>query len=163
MARPRRRKQTPYERRNERAKMLGYRSYYDYRLHDNGRLAPGPIQLTAETRARRRGHRSTGDFLQSLREGDLIVMPQGISSVVFDENRRGGQGAYEEIVKTVIYARNGRERTFALRNLTRAELIEAIREEQRRGAIFSPAPSLDQRRLVTEQELRPAPRRKKAA
>lgn len=148
-----------YRRRNERARSLGYRDYYDYRLHDSGRLPPGPLELTPEERARRRGHRGTADFLRSLGEGDLIIMPMGLSSIVFDEHARRGVGAFEEIVKTVIYAASGRERTFALRNLARNELIDTILEEQRRGAIFSPSPSLDQRRLVSPAELKPAKRK----
>lgn len=163
MARPRKaaqRKLSPaYAKRNQRAQALGYTSYYDYRLHDNGRLPPGPVVVSREERARRRGHRGTTDFLRSLGEGDLIIMPLGISSIIFDENARGGVGAYEEIVKTVVYATSGRERTFALRNITRAELIATIKEEQRRGAIFSPSPSLDQRRLVTDVELRKGKRK----
>lgn len=138
-----------YERRDARARALGYESYYDYRLHDNGRLPPGPLDLSQEERARRRGHRSRLDFLRSLGEGDLIILPYGISSVEFDEDARDGVGAYREIVKQVLYEATGRERVFTLRNLTRDELVDTIEEEQRRGAVFSPAPSLDQRRLVT--------------
>lgn len=161
MARPRKAPETAYQKRNRRARAAGYRNYYDFRLHDNGRLPPGPLELSGEERARRRGHRGTADFVLSLGEGDLIVMPMGLSSIVYDENARRGVGAYEEIVKTVIYARSGRERTFALRNLTRDELVATIREEQRRGAIFSPSPSLDQRRLVSAEELRAPKRRAK--
>lgn len=153
MARPRKEPASPaYQKRDARARRLGYRNYYDYRLHDNGKLPPGPLVLSPEQRRRRRGHVGRQAFLASLREGDLIIMPFGVSSVVFDPKLRKGQGAYLEIVKLVISASNGRERTYSLRRLTRDELVETIAEEQRRGAIFSPAPSLDQRRLVSELE-----------
>lgn len=152
MPRPRR-PQTPYERRNARAKALGYRSYYDYRLHDHGRIPPGPLRISKAERARRRGHRGRADFLASLGPGDLIIMPYGITSVVFDEDARDGEGAYLEIVKLVIDGETGREREYTLRNLTRDELIDTIYEEQQRGAVFSPAPSLDQRRLVADTEV----------
>jgi hypothetical protein len=153
MARPRKpqrkRGNTPaYERRDARARALGYENYYDYRLHDNGRLPPGPIEMSPAERARRRGHRGRLDFLRSLGEGDLIIMPYGLSSVEFDDDARGGEGAYVEIVKLVIDGDTGADRTYILRNLTRDELADTIEEEERRGVIFSPAPSLDQRRLV---------------
>ena len=160
MARPRRKpaarkpaKPTAYERRNQRARELGYRNYYDYRLHKNGRIPPGPLTLSPAERARRRGHRGRNDFLRSLGEGDLILLPYGISSVEFDESARDGEGAYAEIVKLVIDAQTGDEREYVLRNMTRAELIETIYAEQERGAVFSPAPSLDQRRLVADTDI----------
>lgn len=152
MARPRK-PPTPYERRNARAQALGYRNYYDYRLHFNGRVPPGPINVTPAERRQRRGHRGRADFLASLREGDLIILPRGLSSVEFDEDARDGEGAYIEVEKLVIHARSGRESTWVLRNLTRDEMIDTIFREQQRGAVFSPAPSLDQRRLVTDDEV----------
>lgn len=115
-------------------------------------MPPGPLKLSAAERARLRGHRGRVDFLRSLGEGDLILLPYGLSSVEFDEDARDGEGAYVEVVKVVIDAANGSEREYVLRNLTRDEMIATIEEEQRRGAIFSPAPSLDQRRLVTDEE-----------
>lgn len=160
MARPRRqskRKGAPRSERtkrdNARARALGYKDYYDYRLHDFGRVPPGPIKLSPAERAKRRGHRGRADFLSSLDEGDLIILPYGISSVDFDEDARDGEGAYVEIVKLVIDASTGEEREYVLRNLTRDELIETIYEEESRGAVFSPAPSLDQRRLVSDLEI----------
>lgn len=150
MPRPRR-KPSAYQRRNERARALGYTSYYDFRLHDHGRIPPGPLELTAEERSRRRGHRGRQDFLDSLREGDLILMPQGLAAVEFNPAARRGVGAYVLVEKLVISASSGRERTFRLRNLTRAELEHTIDEEQQRGAVFSPAPSLDQRRLLDDE------------
>lgn len=159
MARPRkpppsRSRSAAWERRDAAARAKGYASYYDYRLHDSGRLPPGPLgALSAEERARRRGHRGRKDFLASLSEGDLIVMPFGLSSIVFDPDARSGQGAYLEIVKTVIYAATGKERTFTLRNLTRAELVATIEAEQAKGVVFSPSPSLDQRRLLEDEEV----------
>lgn len=112
---------------------------------------PPPAKGSPE-RARLRGHRGRADFLASLSEGDLILLPLGISSVEFDEDARDGEGAYVEIVKLVVDAVTGDEREYTLRNLTRDELIATIEAEQERGAVFSPAPSLDQRRLVSEFE-----------
>lgn len=147
MARRRSRTLTPYERRNQRARALGYKSYYDYRVHGNGKLPPGPIELTTEERARRRGHRGRQDFLSSLDEGDLIVMPEGLRSV-----ERDTRGRYVLIHKVVYDAVTNEPTNWFLRNLTRAQLVRTIEEEERRGAKFSPYPSLDQRRLVRVDE-----------
>ena len=158
---------------NAKARRLGYANYYDYRLHASGQLPP-TFQLSPLEISRMRGHAGGYavriQFLLSLGEGDLIIMPHGLSSVEFDEDqswsrirttrRKGrlvkrvvrGSGIYLEIVKLVIDGETGADRTYILRNLTRDDLIDTIEEEQRRGAIFSPQPSLDQRRLVAERE-----------
>ena len=52
------------------------------------------------------------------------------------------------MLKLVIDAVTGKERTYVFRNFTRVWLIDLIAEEQARGAVWSPSPSLDQRRLV---------------
>lgn len=147
-----------YDKRNARARALGYRNYYDYRLHDNGKQPPGPLRLTPDERARRRGHRGLVDFLASLGEGDLIIMPMGISSVEYDDDR----DVYVEIEKLVVDGDTGRERTYVLRNLTRDQLIDTIEAEQARGAVFSNSPSLDQRKLVTDEEAEGGYKRKRA-
>jgi hypothetical protein len=143
--------QAAYRRRDARARAEGFASYYDKRVRSGKLSAPRP---RGRELRRRRGHAGRADFLASLGEGDLIIMPRGISSVEYDPNARNGQGAYREIEKLVVYARPGvLERTWILRNLTRAELIETIKEEQRRGAYFAPSPSLDQRRLPSREEV----------
>lgn len=143
---------------NARARRLGYKDYYDYRLHASGRLSPQFTIAPFEV-GYLRGHKEQPgtyggriEFLLSLGEGDLIILPYGISSVDFDDDARKGEGAYIEITKQVIHA-SGRDSEYMLRNLTRQELIETIYEEQQRGAVFSPAPSLDQRRLVSDSEV----------
>jgi hypothetical protein len=140
---------------NAKAKRLGYKSYYDYRLHASGQLPPrfaiAPFEVPY-LRGHKGGYAGRIRFLVSLGEGDLIIMPSGVSATEFDEGARKGVGAYLEIVKLVIDGETGADRTYILRNLTRDELIDTIEEEQRRGAIFSPQPSLDQRRLVAERE-----------
>lgn len=138
-----------YARRDARAKAAGYKSYYDYRLHRYGSLPAAAPVPTGAARRKLAGKAGRAAFLASLGEGDLIIMPHGLSSVEFDPDARGGEGAYLEIVKLVIDGETGADRTYILRNLTRDELIDTIEEEERRGAIFSPAPSLDQRRLVS--------------
>lgn len=160
MARPRRKGKGPprserTKRDEARARRLGYRSYYDYRLHAFGQLPPGfriaPFEVSY-LRGHKGGYAARIRFLLSLGEGDLILLPYGLSSVEFDEDARKGVGAYVEVVKTVLDVEDGSEREYTLRMLTRDEMIATIEEEQRRGAIFSPSPSLDQRRLVSDAE-----------
>lgn len=66
--------------------------------------------------------------------------------------RVSASGRYSPIWKTVIPGNGGREREYVLRNQTRASLLAAILEEERRGVIFSPSPSMDQRRLLSATE-----------
>lgn len=137
---PRPRKQpSAYSRRNARARALGFRNYYEQRV--------AGTQPGTAARAAARGHRSRSDFLASLGEGDLIIMPNGLSSV-----ERTADGRYKLITKLVVDGDTGDERIYTLRNLTRDELVQTIDEEERTGAVFSPSPSLDQRRLVTLAE-----------
>lgn len=155
MARPRkgrraqRNHSAAYERRDARARDLGYRSYYHYRISGYGKIPPTAEPPKGERLRKLSGKAGRAAFLASLGEGDLIIMPQGLSGVEYDDDARGGEGAYVEIVKLVISGSTGADRTFYLRNLTRDELVTTIAEEERRGAIFSPSPSLDQRRLVS--------------
>jgi hypothetical protein len=135
-----------YARRNAKARSLGYRNYYDYRIHNHGKIPAGESAPTGEVKQRLRGHRGRVDFLRSLGDGDLISLVSHISTI-----ERTPDGRYRRIDKLVLYT-DGDQRTFTLRNLTRAQLIETIAEEERRGAVFSPAPSLDQRRLVNQSE-----------
>lgn len=125
-----------YRRRQENARRLGFGSYYERRV----------AGVPRGERAGVRGHRGKADFLASLREGDLILCD--IGSVRFDAAR----GRYGPIWKTVIPASGGREREFVLRNQTRTSLLATVEKEVRRGVIFSPSPSLDQRRLLSENE-----------
>ncbi len=151
MARPRgSRKESAWAApRNARARALGYRDYYDYRLHDNGRIPPGPLKLTPEERERRRGHAGTSDFKRFIREGDLVDCD------VRAVDRDPRTGLYRRIEKRVIpppFQRRRRERVFTLTRLTRAQLIALIEYELQVGVIFSPQPSRDQRRLVSDDE-----------
>lgn len=124
-----------YRRRQEIARQRGFRSYYERRV----------VGVAKGERARVRGHRSRADFLASLREGDVILCD--ITSVWILPS-----GRYSPIWKTVIPANGGREREFVLRNQTRASLLAAIEAEIRAGVIFSPSPSMDQRRLLSDSE-----------
>lgn len=132
-----------YERRQQRARERGFRDYYEQRTRDR----PGGEKPAPEELARRRGHRSRKDFLDSLREGDIILCD--ITGVEFNR----ATGRYGVIWKTVIPAAGGEEREYSLRNQTRSSLRLTIEQEVERGVIFSPSPSLDQRRLLADEEV----------
>jgi hypothetical protein len=63
-----------WQRRNARAIELGYRNYYDYRAHDNGRLPPSAPALRGDELARSRGHRSAADLEKLLRSGRVELV-----------------------------------------------------------------------------------------
>ncbi len=162
-----------YAQRQERARERGFSSYYERRVSN----------VPRGERARVRGHRAGRDFLRELGAGDLIIVPEGIGSIVLVDrylrDRRGGyvrskgvylpwrrlrrkgrfvrdrrvryrlERVYERMTKLVIDAVTGKSRSYLFRNFTRDYLRRLIDEEEKIGAVWSPAPSLDQRRLDT--------------
>lgn len=150
MARPRDYK-AEHARRQASAKARGFESAYQQRV----------AGVPRGERATVRGHGLPSGFLRSLSSGDQIILADPISSIelytgfrwvtVNGVRKRQPVERYRLIRKLVIYARTGRERRWNLRRLTRAELRSTIRKEEAKGVVFSPAPSRDQRRLVSEQ------------
>lgn len=71
-----------WEARNERARSLGYESYYDYRAHGYGRDAPSSPRASGEDLARLRGHRGASDLEAiSHRIDVLTIMPASRDSL----------------------------------------------------------------------------------
>ncbi len=106
MARPRKRAvSASYEKRNARARSLGYQSYYDYRAHANGLIAPDAPRLRGERLARARGHRSSKDLQRAIRDGSLVFTS--------DTSVRGKDGRFKWVEVTVVDDQ-GSERTFYL-------------------------------------------------
>jgi hypothetical protein len=95
-----------WAKRNARAKELGYRNYYDYRAHDNGRLPPHLPALRGSELARSRGHRSAADLERLLRSGRVELVSTAYS---FD-----AKGKPVTIV-LVTLAPNGETREYQLR------------------------------------------------
>lgn len=129
---------------NARARALGYRDYYDYRLHGSGRIPPEqavPGPGTPE-RARLRGHRGVADLERSLRSGDVIVLPDGLASIGKDL-----RGNYRNI-RVLVVKHNGRGQHFTISRADYDRMVKMLDRAATAGAIFSPAPSLDLRRLV---------------
>lgn len=129
------------------ARAKGYRNYYEYRtLYDSGRRAPSSPPIPRGQRAETRGH--TGQlraFVNSLQPGDHIRCD--VTAVERDRS-----GVYRLIEKDVIPADLGEHRTYRIENISRARLVRLIDEEFERGVIFAPQPSLDQQRLVSDDE-----------
>lgn len=150
MARPRRSSSssTPRSvrtaRDNARARALGYASYYDYRLHGSGRIpasTPAPAKGSAE-RAAARGHRGIRDLERSLRPGDVIILPDGLSSI--GKDRRDNYTR----VRVLVVKDDGREQRFTISRAKYERMVKLLERASAAGAIFSPSPSLDLRRLV---------------
>lgn len=129
------------------ARAKGYRNYYEYRtLYDSGRRAPGAPPIPRGQRAETRGHvGQLRAFVNSLQPGDEIWCD--ITAVQVDR-----QGVYRLIEKTVIPADLGPHRDYRIENITRARLITLIDEEYAKGIHFPVQPSLDQQRLVSDDE-----------
>jgi hypothetical protein len=76
---------------NARARALGYRDYYDYRVHGFGRI-PAGTEVTGEMRRAYRGHAGLSDLIAAInrpRNRPIEVQPQGIE--------RGADGRWKTI------------------------------------------------------------------
>ncbi len=126
--------------RNERARAKGYESYYDYRAHDYGRIPPDQPRITGRALRRLRGHASAADLVREAMPGDLVVGSMG---------DRDAKGRFHQVDITVIHA-DGGESEYRLRGRTldRAALLALVAELDEGDVIFSPAPSLDLRRMA---------------
>ena len=127
-----------YNRRNARARALGYRSYYDYRLHDSGARPPSD-PITAAMRAANRGHRSFADLTRALRgvePGGAQVAPLGLN--------RDAKGRWTEIDVLVLYP-DGSERRYVLRGKQASTAnLERLRASlAAAGVTYLAAPSID--------------------
>jgi hypothetical protein len=132
-----------YERRDERARAQGYRGYYDYRAHDNGRLPPDQPKLRGEALSRARGHRGAADLERSMRPGMLVFV---------EGSERNKDGTYKWVdIRTV--DEQGRETTYRLRGAaatSSARLGRILEAGQAAGAVFTPVPSLDVSGLIED-------------
>lgn len=126
-----------WDRRNARARALGYESYYDYRAHDDGRLPPGaPRQSGAELR-RSRGHASLADLKQLIRSGCAVeVLPVGLE--------RDAKGRWTKI-DILVLVEGGAERHFLLKGRQASEKnLKELRDLLiEMGVSYQLAPSLD--------------------
>ena len=116
---------------NARAKALGYKSYYDWRAHDSGRIPPGKPRLRGDQLAKARGHRSAADLERALKEGSLV------SVLATKRDDKTGR-----LLRVEIQAidPDGSERTYILegRTLTQKRLDQLSGQIDRGGGIVSP-------------------------
>lgn len=133
-----------YARRQQRARAKGYASYYDFRAHSNGRRAPSAPRLAGEALAKTSGHRSYADLVDNLREGSFVMVDR--------TGPRDDQGRYTWVDIQVLDEYGG-SRVFRLRGirLDRDSLDRLVDEIEAAGAVLSPSPSLDIRRLHAPQ------------
>lgn len=95
MARPRKKKETAWQRRNREAQAKGYRNYYDYRIHDYGKRPPAePVQKGK--RARKSGAHTAAAFKRALKT------PDRLSLIVEAPRKRGPGGEWQQIAFVAI-------------------------------------------------------------
>lgn len=132
-----------YERRNARARALGYQSYYDYRAHDNGKLPPGAPRLAGEELRRARGHTGAADIRKDVRNGQLVI-------VAPDPTSRRPDGSYGRVIFTLVGQFEGEpDREYMIRGDAASpdNLRRLVADLEAAGAVFSPSPSMDIRSL----------------
>lgn len=133
-----------WQRRNEQARALGYRNYYDYRVHGYGDQPPGPIRISEAVRAERRGHSEEAfrAFVRNLEPGDEVMLADHIRFVEKQGTR------YGPIEFQVIPEDPERDvEIVKMPPMTRAALADLVAELDAQGAVLTPVPSLDVRRL----------------
>ena len=96
-----------WQARNARARALGYESYYDYRMHDFGRIAADQPRLSGERGAALRGHRGYGDLTSLLASGRA-------SGIVGSGANRGADGRFQRY-DVYVTLRGGSQQFFTLR------------------------------------------------
>lgn len=119
-----------YRRRQQRARSLGFDSYYQRRVA--GASSP-------EQRAKLAGHRSRADLLRRLGPGDQVSVQR--------TDRDPGTGQYRRIEFLVIDD-SGEQSAYRLggRQLS-SQLSGFIDQVEGKGAVFIPSPSLDVKQL----------------
>jgi hypothetical protein len=136
-----------YERRNARARALGYQSYYDYRAHGNGARPPDAPRLAGEALRKARGHAGPADLVRDAgKPGTLITATP-------DPTSRQPDGTYDRIYVTAI-GEDGSEREYVLspKKMKPGEMDAIVAGLGAGGAVFSPSPSLDISDYGTEPE-----------
>lgn len=133
-----------YRRRQERARARGFRSYYEERIRGGAAADPSAAPPGPELRRRRAGHAGRSAFLDYIREGDVVMLGDHISRI-----ERGSSGRYVSIEKLVVPEDPERPtRRFTIHGITKAQLAAMVEAEIAAGAVLTPVPSLDQRRLL---------------
>lgn len=70
-------------------------------------------------------------------------MPDGIAAILKD-----AKGRFIRVDKLLLKEQTGTSELFTIRRQTYDQMVKLIADETKRGAVWSPSPSLDQRRLV---------------
>lgn len=119
-----------WQRRNAAARNLGYKSYYDYRVHDYGRRPPSAAVL-ASTRPALRGHRSAADLGRSIDQGALVT---------YNGSERDPTTGRFLWVELAVVDAHGNERVYRLsgKQLERKNLQKLVNAMVDAGAILAP-------------------------
>lgn len=133
-----------YAAKQRRYRAKGYASEYDYRAHNYGKRAPSAPRLAGEALAKVAGHRGYADLVDNLREGSFVMVDR--------LGPRDDLGQYRWADVQVIDEYGG-SRVFRIRGprLERDSLDSLVDEIEQAGAVLSPSPSLDIRRLQAPQ------------
>lgn len=89
-----------------------------------------------------RGHRGAADLVRTLKPGDVLVVPDGLPDI-----RKDARGRYAKI-EVLVLREDGRSERFTVRRRTYEQMARLLAAMSAKGAMFSPSPSLDLRRLV---------------
>ena len=116
--------------RNAQAQSLGYRNYYDYRVHDYGNMPPGEPGATGELLDRLRGHRGAADlgsFIERQRDADDYDydVTRAVAADVQPSYERDAEGRWTYISVTLLMD-DGTEREYRLRGLDTQQIQDYL-------------------------------------
>jgi hypothetical protein len=121
-----------WQRRNARAVELGYRNYYDYRAHDNGRLPPDAPRLSGDELTRSRGHASGADLVKLLRAKRVEMI--GVVATVDSRGR--------PTIAALAMLNDGRTREFELNEKAILKVRATLDEGDPEAVLLVGSPSI---------------------
>jgi hypothetical protein len=148
-----------WQRRNERARALGYRNYYDYRMHGYGATAPGVPPARGTEGEILRGHRGPAALRRFMQRRNVVQV------LGWWHGPRDPSGQFRAIQYVVIWEdREGRphEMSFIVRGrmATRQGVDDMSRDLEAQGIQFTPPPPSPPKRRLKRK---PGPKRRPPA
>lgn len=126
-----------WERRNERARALGYRNWYDYRVHDYGRLPPDWEPLKGEPRQIAAGKRGQDRLMRQIGSGNVEMI------ALFPTGERDAEGKWTE-ADLILVMSDGDQKGYRLRGKQLShDNLQRIKDAIDDAGIFSDVGYLD--------------------
>lgn len=121
-----------YARRQSLAKARGHGSYYEERIRGGAGAAPDAPRPTGQELRKARGHAALRDMLREIQPESLVMVSTNLKNLETND-----AGTWQHIPLTV-YAPDGDEKEYDLRNITDEELDWLIEQLDDLDVDYSP-------------------------